>query len=768
VGGARKKKQIVGYRYYMGMHLALCQGPVDAVTALAMQERTFWTGSSAGGSLAVDQPELFGGDKREGGISGTIDVLMGGASQTANDYLQSAMAGGGPTPAFRGVLSLVLRRMYLAANNPYIKPISARVKRLQAGWDPAAPSPWSGTELAAGNGMNPAAIIYQCLTDTRWGMGYSPSMLDGFTQAAYQLGLENFGLNLAWMRQQTIEVFVQGILDYVMGVLAVAPDGRLKLRLIRPADAVQARYGPHNVVALESFERPGWGETVNELTVGYTDHGSGQPATIVVQNLANMHAQGGLVAARREYPGITDPDLAATVALRDLAIASTPLARVKLRVDGRAMELGVPGGGGGREGGHGGGGGGLPALEPYFPTPGDLISWTWPDLGIENLLLRIGEVEFSPSGDHTLRLTCLEDVFRATEGVIVSPSAVGWSAPSASALAPVFSHAVEVAYWDLARSIGRAELAYTETDDTYISAVAVRADAMQLDWKLWTGASVGSAQAADLGGYAGAARAADAIAQSATDTVVVLTDSVDLATLADAEYAWIVGADGSPRECVGVAAINVNTPSVTLVRGVLDTVPIAHSAGVWIVGHGPVVGVDDTIRAPSESIGVWVQPTTPADAGALAPVTGGPMIVLTGRQGLPYPPGNVKLNTVSYPAAILGALAVTWAHRDRIQQTAYLVRQDEGDIGPEAGVTYRIRYYGETDVLLRTRTGLTGTADTWSEEAADSALPGGRLNGRCRVRLDAQRGGFDSWRPQDVLVDRAGYGYNWGQYYGGI
>ncbi|WP_119352877.1 hypothetical protein [Azohydromonas sediminis] len=40
--GGRRKKQTVGYRYRIGMHLVLCQGPVDAVQEIQVGERTAW------------------------------------------------------------------------------------------------------------------------------------------------------------------------------------------------------------------------------------------------------------------------------------------------------------------------------------------------------------------------------------------------------------------------------------------------------------------------------------------------------------------------------------------------------------------------------------------------------------------------------------------------------------------------------------------------------------------------------------------------------
>jgi hypothetical protein len=80
----------------------------------------------------------------------------------------------------------------------------------------------------------------------------------------------------------------------------------------------------------------------------------------------------------------------------------------------------------------------------------------------------------------------------------------------------------------------------------------------------------------------------------------------------------------------------------------------------------------------------------------------------------PYPPGNVKVNNVMWPTVILGQIALTWAHRDRMQQTVYLVTQSEGNIGPEAGTTYTVRVYNENNGLQKTVTGLSTTAWTTS------------------------------------------------------
>jgi len=124
----------------------------------------------------------------------------------------------------------------------------------------------------------------------------------------------------------------------------------------------------------------------------------------------------------------------------------------------------------------------------------------------------------------------------------------------------------------------------------------------------------------------------------------------------------------------------------------------------------------------------------------------------------PYPPRNIQVNGSRWPASIGGSdeLAITWAHRDRTLQAISLNRQDDGDFGPEIGVTYTLEIYGETDMLLRTESGFTGTSYTYlqADEEADSGVDPGRINTSLRFELASERG---------VLVSLKKVGYRGGE-----
>ncbi len=117
--GGSSKKVTVGYKYYVGIHMALCHGPADKLVRIRVGGKTTWAGNHTGGPLTINKPDLFGGENREGGVSGQIDIEMGAPTQDQNSYL-AAKLGASLLPAFRGVCCAVLRQVYIGLN-PYIK-----------------------------------------------------------------------------------------------------------------------------------------------------------------------------------------------------------------------------------------------------------------------------------------------------------------------------------------------------------------------------------------------------------------------------------------------------------------------------------------------------------------------------------------------------------------------------------------------------------------------------------------------------------------------
>ena len=129
----KKKKVTIGYRYFMGIHAGLSPGPLDEIVEIRVGDKTAWQGSiTSNAEININQPDLFGGEEKEGGIVGTLAVLMGAPEQSIHARLATML--GGIVPAFRGVASTFFDGM-VCAMSAYPKPWSYRVRRITSGWD---------------------------------------------------------------------------------------------------------------------------------------------------------------------------------------------------------------------------------------------------------------------------------------------------------------------------------------------------------------------------------------------------------------------------------------------------------------------------------------------------------------------------------------------------------------------------------------------------------------------------------------------------------
>ena len=130
MGGS--SKTTTGYKYYLGMHMVLCHGPIDFLYNIIVDDDEAWKGFNSGGRISISKAGLFGGESSEGGIVGEVDIAMGESTQLQNDYLKSKL--GDNVPAYRGVVSAILRKVYLGVN-PYLKTWAFRAQRINTKTD---------------------------------------------------------------------------------------------------------------------------------------------------------------------------------------------------------------------------------------------------------------------------------------------------------------------------------------------------------------------------------------------------------------------------------------------------------------------------------------------------------------------------------------------------------------------------------------------------------------------------------------------------------
>lgn len=721
----KSKKVTVGYKYYVGMHMVLCHGPVDSVTAIEIDDRVAWSGAATGGSVSINAPDLFGGESREGGVVGTVDVMMGGTTQGRNDYLQSKL--GSDIPAFRGVLSAILRQVYVG-NNPYLKSWSFWVTRRNTRLD--GQPQWYPDRVAIGNDMNPVHIIRECLTDPSWGMGYPEADIDetSFTAAADTLFTEGMGMSLLWDKSMPLNEFLTEVLKHVDGSLYVSRStGKFTLKLIRGDYSIASllELSESNVSKITDFKRNTIGELVNSVTVQFWDGSTGKDNSVTVQDISLVAQQGATVGTTLQFPGFTTGTNATKAASRSLKALSTPLASCTIYANRVASTLNV----------------------------GDVFKLNWPRFGFTSLVMRVSNIEFGALDNNEIRITAVEDVFGTSSAIYAPPPPSEWTNPI-SVPAPCPYHVIiDAPYWELFPRLGEAATQALPATVSYIVATGVRPSGDAVNAKLYTDpGSTGAWLEANTVDFC--PTAVLGATTGFNDTVWPINSGIDTALVSLNTYAMI------DNEFVAVTAISPT--SITVLRGVLDTVPAVHTVGARIYFIEDTCETDGIEYATGETARIRLLPTTGRGTLAITSATTQVRTVYA-RQARPYPPQRVRLNNLAYPNSVRGDadITVTWAHRDRLQQTVSLVGTETGSIGPEAGTTYTVRVLTSGGTVISTQSGLTTTTHTFT-----IAVLGGNY-GALRIQLLSIRGGMDSHQTHDIPFLRAGYGTTYGNSYGG-
>lgn len=681
-----KKSVTIGYRYYMGIHMGLGRGPVDELVEIEVGGKKAWQGSVTGNqSVTIAKPNLFGGDKKEGGINGTLQVLMGGPTQTAPSGLASML--GGDVPGFRGVVTLFYDGL-VSAMNPYIKPWKFRVRRALAGWDGEAWYPAKcRIELSAGaiHAMNPAHIVYECLTNRDWGGGMDRSRLDdaSFRAAADALYAEGFGLCLRWNRGDAVSDFVQEVLDHIGGNLYLSRfDGLFHLTLIR--DDYDAASLPlfdedSGLLGVDEDDNSASAGALNEIVVKWHDPISNEARSWRERNLGAVRADGQVLSESKSYAGLPTAELAGRVAVRELRAASAGLKRFKVRLDRRGYRI----------------------------EPGQPFRIRSLKRGIESMVVRAGRIEDGRLDDATITITAVQDVFGLPASSMTTVQPSGWTPPDATPQAIGVRRLLERTWRDIAQDTDPANLELIDPTACYLQALAVKPTALSQGYAMQV--RVGSSEwteADDGGDFCPSGLLVDALGPA--DTAFTLTSGSDL------DFVTPGGAALIGDEIVRVDSFDHTTLSGTLGRGCVDTVPASHPAGtrLWFVEDA------SALEPAAYSPGTTVQARllTQTSQGQLDPALAATdSLTLLGRQGRPYPPGQLRINGESYPASVTGDVVLTWAHRDRLLQADQLIDTAMGSVGPEAGVTYSTRLLrADTQAELASQIGIAGTTATLS------------------------------------------------------
>lgn len=520
--------------------------------------------------------------------------------------------------------------------------------------------------------MNPAHIIRECLTDADWGMGYLAADVDdaSFKTAADALYTEGMGMSILWDKSTKIEDFVKDVCRHINATLYVSrTTGKFVLKLIRNDYVLDDLFElhPNHVEKIENYTCQTDEELVNSVTVQFWDSSTNAQGSVTERDTALIQQQGAEINTTAQYPGFTNSDIGTRVALRDLVTLSTPLISCTVTADRSAKDLNI----------------------------GDAFKLFWPDFNESYIVMRVVGMTLGNGKKNNVVLTVTQDQFALPgQGTSIAPNPT-WEDPSGPPVAASVRIAVEAPYYELIQREDQSTVDQRLNDEPlagYVLASAEKpnASSINMDLQVDSGAGYASEGTADFSPCA--VLAAD-LPQEIGPSTVAVTPGSDFSRMTTGVHAQV------GNELVRVDAVDTNANTVTLGRGVLDTVPVKHLTGSVLMSWDEYAAMDETQYLDGESIAVklvtksgsrsMIEASTPADT-----------VVMDQRAIRPYAPGQVRLNGSAYPASIAGALTVTWKHRNRVTQADQLVDNSMGDVTPAPNNRYGLRFLDSSSTLL--------------------------------------------------------------------
>lgn len=763
------KKQTIGYKYFFSLHMGLGRGPVNEIAEIRVGDITAYNTPidlrESGQLVYINRPDLFGGEKKEGGIQGLMYCYNGARDQE----LQPAISGGGlggkkagvgrlpsiaaslggDVPNFRGVVTLWYDGL-VAAMNPYPKEWSFRLRRSTAGW--WNDSPWYPTKsriiLISENGgaihaMNGAHMLYEINTNPEWGRGMPPEMLDenSYITAANQLCAEGLGLCIPWFRQESIKEFIPVIINHIGAAQYVDREtGKLTLRLIRnDYDLEDLPLFTPDTGLLDIVDDDSSGEETayNEIVIVGFDPTTKEDIQVRVHNLASIQSQGEIISNTIEYRGLPTRKLVGQVALRELKV-QLPLRKMNVVLDRRGWRI----------------------------APGMPFRVSYPEKGINNIVLRAGECRDGTLTDGKITVKAVQDIFGMPDTSFIEPPGSGWTPPDFTPVPSPEARMYEVNWRDYYRVTSAADQDAVDLGTSYVAILAKAPPNVQTQGYDVVTSLTDDGLASDTEiptvGFTNWLTLLDAIGPLDTELEVAdenindfMTDFADgMAVLIDDEQLEFVSFDEETR-------------IATLKRGVADTIPAPHDADatIWLIDDE--IGADGNEYQDGETI--YGKALTRTSTGVLD-ISAADLLSIEANQRVfrPYPPGNVQVGGQSIytlvgeqPEPIL-----TWAHRDRKLQADVLVGHAESSVGPEPGTTYNVRIFAQDgETLLREQD--VGMVDTWTYDATMQGEDGNPT--QVVIELESMRDSVASqFHYRFPVVITGGWGYGWGENWGGV
>lgn len=752
-----KTRLTKGFRYNVGVQLAICRGPIDAIKKVWIGDVEVASGTFTT-SIDIDEPTLFGGDDLGlGGVRATVDIFLGSTSQSVSTYLarfQDAGAGTNRTPRYTGTTHLVLHELgvtgatargaYLG-NSTSIKPWSFEVERFPGTFSGQS----AGQHIIGGADCNPTNVVYEILTNSEWGFGFPAADIDigggsSFLSASDTLIAEGNGFSLVLDQPTRAADLLQEVQRQIDGVVFLDHrTGKWKIKLAREDYVIGSvpQLNDGNVQEIKEFSRGSWEDTTNHITVQFNKRDDLYKTSFALaQDPGNALIQGGgtvttvnAIAGATSFPGVKDSALASNIASRELRGQSYPLARATLTV----------------------------SREFWGVTLGDVVAWTSTKLGFTQLPMRVTRVNYGRLQDNKIELSLVQDVFKFAASSFGTPPGSGWTPPGTSLVA--FPSTQQLAV-ECPRAILVRDPEYVGDDTVSKVLCAARRQggeaAFDIGERNSSGTPSGSFAAAGsvagfmLIGQLNGSLAAGTAVPTATITVSSTPDSQarleaafdDATSLTDMgqQLAQLVLVDDEFMLVRSAANNGLNVDLQDVYRGVLDSVQADHSAGanVYLLFVG--AGLTDTNFPNTNNVDIELRMRS-----AAATYAGSTTIIgstMDKRPLRPYLPSELSWNGSRYGTPSLeGAgsglngfrIDLTWLRRrfNTGDELAELLSDQPVDASTEYEAELRADPLG-ADTLVETKAWATGTGpESFDRARILQFSPNGAVGALLRVKV---------------------------------
>lgn len=685
------KKQTVGHRYMMSLHMGLCM-TMDELVEIKVGDRSAWgrhtknekpifrgffanrnytnlaipvndiyLASENQSRLRIYQPNLFNGEEGEGGIDGVLIIMKGASDQMPLPELQRMHKS--PVPAYRGVVTFFFDGI-VCANSPYPKAWSFRVRRTTCDWYNEKSTIWlddgQGNQIKA---MNPAHIIFEAQTNEDWGRGTDIRQLDleSFKQCADILYDEKFGMCIAWKRQDSLKQFIQQILDHIGGALMIdRTTGLWKLTLIRESenpDSLPSFDYQTGILRIEEDNNSSNDLVTNQMVISYKDPVSNETRTVRTENIASIQRD-GIILQNKEYVGLPNAELAGRVASRDMKITQSHLKKFKIVFDRRA----------------------------YLLQPASAFVLKIPQRGIESIIMRAVRVEHHELSNGEISITAVQDVFGLPKTAYSQIQASLWVKPDFQPLAIEHSRLFELPYTHLLDDFSHEQLQFMQQLG-YVMPLAQRPNDIQLDFDVWAKLTTEiNEQYTGTGQFIYRGTVQHDVAKIAGLTTLIM-DNLD-AHLLDVGQCAVLG-DGQNDEIVQIQAIDFEKNQLTVKRGCIDTVPQAHPENSSLWAYQDIATVAERAVQTGQTLNLKLLSKT--SQGQYDSIKATALSFMPQQRiARPFPPANVKINGLSYPKTINELKNISWLGRNKISQNTTILDQLAPHQTAEDGTTFSL------------------------------------------------------------------------------